>query len=241
MASHWQRIEAQRHPYFQKNKNLTRSALTEIHNQFLKGLSGKMIEEVPNYIRYELPMISRPIFRQLYERIYNQTAPDVFAELTNQKAFGDFMGPISAYMASMDNRIGMVNATTGKKYLNAFRGASAVSNDISTIAKLMNTNIQGAYNRLRAAAIARTETVTAFNLGRRAGAIATQANILKTWVTMQDGDVRDAHENANGQQQFLDDPFVVNGELLMFPCDFTGNASASNLVNCRCSEIYSIV
>ncbi len=63
----------------------------------------------------------------------------------------------------------------------------------------------------------------------------------KIWVTMGDDLVRTFpfdHDSANGQEQFIDDPFVVSGELLQFPGDWSLGASLGNLINCRCSALY---
>lgn len=239
--SDWKRIEAERFPHFQRNKVLARRTLSEIHNEYLKGISTLSLEQIEPYTRYSFPTVITPIWREFYEKMYDRTAKDAanstYAKLTGRKQT-DFLNPINAYKGNLGGRIAIVNNTTSRKYLSVFGSALKITNDIGQIAQILNTSINGAYNRLRAAAIARSETVTAHNLGRREGAVATGRPIIKTWITMQDNDVRDAHAIANGQQKPLNQPFVVNNELLMFPGDFSLTASASNLVNCRCTEVY---
>jgi hypothetical protein len=63
-------------------------------------------------------------------------------------------------------------------------------------------------------------------------------NIEKTWITMGDLKVREAHMRANGQRRNLNDFFLVGGELLMYPKDQSGGASMGNIINCRCKSIY---
>lgn len=57
----------------------------------------------------------------------------------------------------------------------------------------------------------------------------------REWLAALDDRVREDHRRAHGQQVDLDTPFYVGEEYLQFPGDPQG--SASNIVNCRCSEI----
>jgi len=84
----------------------------------------------------------------------------------------------------------------------------------------------------RAARIARTEATPAANFGkmqafRRAGART------KWWLSQRDERVRLDHVDADGQVRPLGEPFVVGGELAMFPGD--PNLSPGNRINCRCT------
>jgi ADP-heptose:LPS heptosyltransferase len=63
----------------------------------------------------------------------------------------------------------------------------------------------------------------------------------KEWETMGDNLVRTSpfnHVAANGQRVMINEPFVVSGELLMYPGDSSIGASAGNVVNCRCVSLY---
>jgi hypothetical protein len=62
----------------------------------------------------------------------------------------------------------------------------------------------------------------------------------KRWDTMLDSAVRIHHAEAEGQLQFLSDPFMVNGESLMYPGDVSLGATSSNIVNCRCGTTYDL-
>jgi len=66
----------------------------------------------------------------------------------------------------------------------------------------------------------------------------------KRWVTRGDERVRTPrrgddfdHVDADGQERFVDEPYVVSGELLMFPRDMSLGASLGNTINCRCTSI----
>lgn len=66
------------------------------------------------------------------------------------------------------------------------------------------------------------------------------SNTEKTWRTVGDERVRSAHAAAEGQTKSLNEPFIVDGEALMFPGDTSLGASAGNVIGCRCVAIYRV-
>lgn len=94
-------------------------------------------------------------------------------------------------------------------------------------------------SRLRAQMIARTELITASNLGSLAGAQSTGLEMKKVWLATMDRRTRDTHALTNGQKRGLKEPFNVLGEEAMFPGD--PRLSAANRVMCRCTVIYEAV
>lgn len=58
--------------------------------------------------------------------------------------------------------------------------------------------------------------------------------VWKRWVSQRDEKVREAHDEADGQEVPVDEPFTVGGELLMYPGDTSLGATAKNIINCRC-------
>lgn len=90
----------------------------------------------------------------------------------------------------------------------------------------------------RATVVARTEVQAAINAGSLAGAgqqqIDTGRQMVKVWLAIdQPGRTRPAHLKADGQEQPLTTPFIVDNEPLQFPGDPRG--SAENVIQCRCS------
>ena len=59
----------------------------------------------------------------------------------------------------------------------------------------------------------------------------------KTWCTMGDRRVREAHREADGQTVGILDFFEVDGELMLYPGD--PEASPENTSNCRCWVEYT--
>lgn len=66
---------------------------------------------------------------------------------------------------------------------------------------------------------------------------ATLALAKKMWLDVGDAKVRKAHRLASGQTVLVNEPFIVNNELLMFPGDTSLGASIENVVRCRCVDI----
>lgn len=62
----------------------------------------------------------------------------------------------------------------------------------------------------------------------------------KEWHTQGDEKVREAHVLADLQEVAADEPFIVDGEELMYPGDSSLGASPGNTINCRCSAMYFV-
>lgn len=83
------------------------------------------------------------------------------------------------------------------------------------------------------------ETITnwvaqmAHNAGMEAATTSDpDGNVGLEWVTMGDGDVREPHQEANGQQVPTGQEFEVGGEKMLYPGQPVGDPS--NWINCRC-------
>jgi len=101
--------------------------------------------------------------------------------------------------------------------------------------------------RNRAQMIARTEVHNAQNYGNEQAAIATGGNFLKEWVTASDDRVRDSHLAAESRYSDsgipLADLYQVGRVKLLYPGDpnATGENVASEIINCRCFSIKTLV
>ena len=84
--------------------------------------------------------------------------------------------------------------------------------------------------------IARTETTTASNFSAIKTAEQSDLVLDKVWISVQDNRTRITpydHFDMNNQKQELEKPFFVGGENIQYPGD--ANASAGNVINCRCT------
>lgn len=92
----------------------------------------------------------------------------------------------------------------------------------------------------RSEVIARTEVISASNMGSYAGAHSLGYPMEKTWISTRDARTRDDHTEADGQTVDIDEPFEVGGEQLIFPGDTSLGASAENTIHCRCTLSYRL-
>lgn len=72
------------------------------------------------------------------------------------------------------------------------------------------------------------------------GVVLRPENITKTWSAILDTHTRIAHAEADDQTVNQDDPFLVDGEQLMYPGDTSLGASLENIINCRCNTTRAI-
>ena len=62
---------------------------------------------------------------------------------------------------------------------------------------------------------------------------------FKTWETVGDERVRNSHAEVEGLTIPIDEPFVLEGGMLMVPHDDSLGCADTELVGCRCSVSYS--
>lgn len=101
--------------------------------------------------------------------------------------------------------------------------------------------VRETFNNLRkfeAKRIAMTETGAAYGEARH-DTIKASGVEYKSWLSSHGPNVREAHIEAEARYEAqpipINEPFVVDGEELMHPCDDGG--SAGNVINCQCIEI----
>jgi hypothetical protein len=72
-----------------------------------------------------------------------------------------------------------------------------------------------------------------------AGVLLSQL-VGRMWVTAGDERVRASHAFAEGQIVGIHEPFIVQGQLLMYPGDTSLGATLDNVINCRCSVVNTL-
>ena len=94
-------------------------------------------------------------------------------------------------------------------------------------------------NRESAVRAARTGITAAENAGRMDGYVAAEKmgiKIRRRWVCTKDSRTRLGHGMADGQiVEGTKEPFIVDGEKMMFPGDTSLGAHGYNIYNCRCT------
>lgn len=104
------------------------------------------------------------------------------------------------------------------------------------IADLLYEDYMFSYSRCES--IARTEVLNSsryieFELFNNSGEY-----YAKKWSSIGGPRTRPAHAEASGQIKKMDEPFIVDGEQLMYPGDDSMGASAGNIIRCRCTVFY---
>lgn len=116
-------------------------------------------------------------------------------------------------------------------------------------ARNMIINYENGLLRRRGETIARTEALPAIRAAKREafqqlvddGRVQAQ-DIVRGWVTTQDGRQRDTHDAMAGQEvRGLDAPFVSpSGAMFLYPGDTSLGADASEVIDCRCDDYVAI-
>lgn len=123
------------------------------------------------------------------------------------------------------------------KLENAFMSGILMGDNIEQIA----SRFQAVENMNRTAAIrcARTAMTTAKGRARQdqyESLASKGCKATKVWRDVHDAvpPERIQHWEASGQEVPYDEPFIVGGEMLMYPGDLSMGASGWNVYNCRC-------
>lgn len=133
--------------------------------------------------------------------------------------------------------VGEITETTRRALQELLRDGINQGLSIPDIAATIDTLYLDDIIPNRSTVIARTETISSTNYGGQQAAKATGLTLQKTWLATNDDRTRDTHRDADGQTVPMDEPYIVDGERLMFPGDPDG--SAANVIQCRCTETYS--
>lgn len=117
--------------------------------------------------------------------------------------------------------------------------ARRLSNQVLKLAKLPTSVSQGDLIRIidtGRVGLMKPETQGRIiaNLRARADELGTK---IKEWQKLG-FNTRDSHEQANGQQQPIDSPFILPGGLLQYPGDGSLGADLAEIINCNCVSVY---
>ena len=127
-----------------------------------------------------------------------------------------------------------VNETTIDKLKNKLSAGILEGESIDELAKRVLAVYELRINS-SSKTIARTEVLSANNAGTVFGYKQSGLVAKKEWLATRDSRTRDSHNSADGQVVAIDKKFSVNGEQLDFPGD--PDASAGEIINCRCTTI----
>lgn len=249
----WRAVQRKRNSYESKFTSLFRVAL----NRQFRELAERINEQNYNS-RLLLDTIKPDVLEKRYEQLYTLVGSDFAREEYNRlkgfhpdlltKEEDTWYSYLRSYVKKrVWKRIESVNHTSVEVAGNIINGIieQSVSEGLgayetaSRIKKeLISQGIQ--YNQWRALRIARTEIMTASNVGSMEGAKATGEALQKYWIATYDNRTRDTHLAVESQNpRMMNETFQVGAYQMQHPGDPAGGAEET--INCRCSISYSVI
>lgn len=144
---------------------------------------------------------------------------------------------VKRLLAIAGERVKDIDKTTLKLLKVALAEGVSDGESIPQLAKRIDNLYLGEIIPNRSTVIARTEVVSSANWSSLEAGKQFQGQygmqLTKVWLATGDDRTRPTHEDADGQEVALDEPFIVGGEELQYPGDVS--ASPSETVCCRCT------
>jgi hypothetical protein len=165
-----------------------------------------------------------------------ESGQTVLQRLSETKQAVPFMEPALKKQASAS--AARIQETTRLALVEAMDYGIAKNETVDELAARIEDVYDGDMQGWRARQIAQTEVTRTTNYGMYAAAFSLGAPVQKTWVTVGDERVRPSHQEVAGMVLNLDESFGVAGENMLYPGDLESGATASNVINCRCSIDY---
>jgi len=243
---------------FQRRRDSFQNFGVQIFRKTLLGLLAPVIDGVRKSLPNPEELINEDAilkpYRLLYSNVvahfgaisFERTGKSFFVEMDRKRFINGVEVPdpiweeiVNAFLAKESGaRIAGVNQASKNAISKILQQAINEGLGIEETVDLLTQKWKNV-STIRALRIARTEIITASNLGSLEGAKATGLPLRRQWLATRDGRVRDDHAAADGQQIPIDSNYVIGGELLKFPGDPA--ASGANTINCRCTETYEVV
>jgi HK97 family phage portal protein len=228
-------------PLMGKAASAIRSYFREIEQKILKNLTKSVAKEVNevDLSNIESYFDDDKLAARLRDILFS--AVSLGAEsIEDMVEFGGLPDPlISETVETVLEKVTIVNESARTEIVESLRDVirESVDGDLTeaeTAARIIET-AKGKMKNItnRAKTIARTETHSAYNQGRRKAADETEPK-YKQWITSHDADVRDTHVmNENAGKVPYEERYPSG---LMYPHDPGG--AAEDVINCRCVEVY---
>ena len=236
----WKQFDSRRFGYYRQARRIARNGLQKSIEPVIELLEDRGAQVAfDNFDAF----IDKEALRTSYNRIYIMVGIP-FAQRSNEELVGkmkqdeDWTRRVMQYLGiAINDRLDAVTLTTKNKIAKVLSDGIRMGTSIQDMAARIAADAGGS---VRATRIARTEVISASNLGSIEGARATELQLNKTWLATRDTRTRETHDEADGQTVAMDELFNVNGSLLDFPGDWSNNADLAEIIQCRCSLIYQV-
>lgn len=225
--------------YFDKERKAVGKALTSSSAQSASVLSGRA-----NGAINDLSDDLSDVLMDLYQTVAVDVGTQVANQLSETKGkIRDFLqrfGESSLrYLLTLAGvKIQQISTTTLAKIRLELTEGVADGESIPQLAKRIDNLYLEQIIPNRSTNIVRTEVVAASNYGSHEAAKQSGLTLKKVWLATDDTRTRPTHEDADGQEVDIDEPFEVGGEKLLFPGDTSLGASAQEVCQCRCTQFY---
>lgn len=139
---------------------------------------------------------------------------------------------------NLASRVKRIGATTEKELQKIIEQGLLNGEGYAVIARNIRKESSGNLNLNRSLLIARTEGLMASNKGAFLAAKSSGLLMTKEWLHAGHPrkEMRLHHLALSGTQTGIDQPFLVNGKLMLHPGDPAGGAEEN--CNCRCVALY---
>lgn len=142
---------------------------------------------------------------------------------------------------SIEETVRDINATSKDKIARIIAKGIEEGKTTNEIIKLIDELYLVSMIPNRSKMIAKTETVKSSNAGSYLAALNSPVQLDKVWISIIDSRTRVGefnHVHPDGQKVGINEFFTVSGEKMRYPADSSLGASAGNVINCRCSQVY---
>ena len=259
---YWKTIDAARNEAFPGAERLAEDILTIEANKVADAVSNSVGIDAAIPAAVLAVGDSKDAWKSYLDTVYFEVgerfAANVFDRVEKQAPVmlerkGDFEGwrdLVRNYIQQVGaNKVTMILDTSRQEVRELLLRSINEELSIPETAALIQETLAGDRAKMRATRIARTEVIAASNAGSQAGAAATGLQLTKTWLPTQDDRTRNGFNSTRNHIDVtdtmrgiaMDQPYTVSNQKLMFPGDTSRGATADNIVNCRCTEIYDTV
>lgn len=146
---------------------------------------------------------------------------------------------------NMATKIQSIAATTQRAIAKVVESAINEGSSIPEISKAIRDQSNGEINRHRSVVIARTETISSMNKGRRLSMYTSNLLWNKKWVDTLDERTRLSHRDIASQEwrPLEQEYWLVNKSGSLEPADCPGDPKLSpeNIIQCRCTEVFEVM
>ncbi len=257
-TAYWKRFDARREPWIPR---VTAMVAAEFDTERKALMDRYRTAATVEQLRTATESVidgRRDDWQELFERVYQNVggdfAEDVYDEIVEpgkgsagrrtdkqrgNKQHGDWNRWIVQYLArSAATKVQQVSDTTKDAIRAELAAGVAEREGIDQLRKRIDTLSLEKIIPNRSEVIARTEVVSASNLGSISGARSTGLDLYKSWLTTPDPRTRETHAEAGGQRVPLDGTFRVGDYELDHPGDTSHGAGPEEVIQCRCTVVY---